>query len=98
MMKRKKKLETDAMNYSNEFCHPAHDDEQQQHAAALLLQQQQQYSNTQEQQQQQQQQHSVYMYQVYKIDLDCPDDISIIVHIFTLVTYMAPTKEVKLAH
>ena len=34
MMKRKKKLETDAMNYSNEFCHPAHDDEQQQHAAA----------------------------------------------------------------
>ena len=34
VMKRKKTLESDAMNHSNNFCHPAHDDEQQQHATA----------------------------------------------------------------
>ena len=28
------KLESDAMNHSNKFCHPAHDDEWQQQAAA----------------------------------------------------------------
>ena len=39
VMKRKKTLESDAMNHSNNFCHPAHDDEQQP--------QQQQCSNTQ---------------------------------------------------
>ena len=33
-MKRKKTLESHAVNYSNKFCHPAHDDEQQQQAAA----------------------------------------------------------------
>ena len=39
--KRKKTLESDAMDNSNKFCHPAHDDEQQQQAAAA----EQQYRN-----------------------------------------------------
>ena len=33
-MKRQKTLQSDAVNQSNIFCHPAHDDEQQQQAAA----------------------------------------------------------------
>ena len=33
-MKRKKKLESDAVNHGNKFCHPAHHDEHQQQAAA----------------------------------------------------------------
>ena len=32
-MKRKKTLESDAVNHENKFCHPAHDDEQQQQQA-----------------------------------------------------------------
>ena len=52
MMKRKKTLETHAINHSNNFRHPAHDDEQQQ-------QQQQLYSNTQEQ-------HQIYMAGILK--------------------------------
>ena len=34
MMKIEKTPESDAMNYSNNFCHPAHNDEHQKHAAA----------------------------------------------------------------
>ena len=41
-MKRKKTLESDAMNHGNKFCHPTHDDEQQQQQQL----QQQQYSST----------------------------------------------------
>ena len=33
-MKRKKTMESDAMNHSNKYCHLAHNDEQQQQAAA----------------------------------------------------------------
>ena len=34
MIKRKKTLQSDAMNHNNKCCHSAHNDEQQQHAAA----------------------------------------------------------------
>ena len=33
-MKRKKTLQSDAVNHGNKFCHPAHDDEQQEAATA----------------------------------------------------------------
>ena len=35
-MKRNKTLESDAINHSKKYCHPAHDDEQQQHATASI--------------------------------------------------------------
>ena len=38
-LKRNKTLESDSMDHSKNFCHPAHDGEQQRYAAALQLQQ-----------------------------------------------------------
>ena len=58
-MKRKKTLESDAINHSIKLRHPAYDAEQQQQAAALQLQQEQD-SDTQKQQQQK------YMTGIYK--------------------------------
>ena len=39
IMKRKKALESDAMNHSKIFCHPAHDDERQQQHTTYVVQQ-----------------------------------------------------------